>query len=144
MDSTPTRLLCVCTGNRCRSVSLAAMANVTLGVEARSAGTFPVLGGREIVKEDLKWASYILVFEDQHVSTIHTRFPRLAKKLRIINLDVPDRFAPLDPVLLPVLQVLVKQRIGLDLNLPPQAEIDAAARHEAQLWGQLCGEEETR
>ena len=60
MNSIPTRLLCVCSGNRCRSKSLEAMANATPGVEARSAGTFPVFGGREILEEDLRWANYVL------------------------------------------------------------------------------------
>lgn len=144
MDSAPTRLLCVCTGNRCRSKSLEAMAHATPGVEARSAGTHPVFEGRDILEDDLRWADYVVVFEEQHVRTIHSRFKRLAKKLRIINLDVPDRYAPLDRALIPLLQALVKQRIGLALHLPPQEDIDAAARHEAQLWGQLCGEDETR
>jgi predicted protein tyrosine phosphatase len=139
---TPIKILAVCSGNRCRSVSLAAMANATPGVEARSAGTYPVLGGRAICKDDLRWATYVCVFEDQHVRTIRSRFTRLAKKLRIINLDVPDRYAPLDRALLPILQALVKQRIGLDLHCPPLEEIEAAARHEAQLWGQLCGEDD--
>ena len=79
-----------------------------------------MFGGREIFEEDLKWASYVVVFEDQHVRIIHSRFKRLAKTLKIVDIDVPDRYAPLDPKLLPILQTLVKERIGLALDLPPK------------------------
>ena len=116
-----TKILAVCTGNRCRSKTLAGMLNATPGCEARSAGTNPILAGRSITEEDLRWAGHVIVFEEYHVQCIRSRFSKLAKKLDIINLDIEDRYAPFDPVLIELLKDNVAQRLGLALSVPDNA-----------------------
>jgi predicted protein tyrosine phosphatase len=122
MNTTPTKILAICSGNRCRSVSLAGMVNATPGCEGRGAGTHPVVGGRPITEADLRWADHIFVFEAFHVSTIKARFRTLFPTLTMTNLEIPDQYAPYDPALRAILHAKIKALLGIDLQSPPNAD----------------------
>ena len=70
--------------------------------------------------------------ETQHEAEIRARFPKLAPKLEIINLYIPDEYAPLDRELILLLKADLALR-GLALNSPPEDEIVAAAQAERLL-----------
>ena len=75
MDTTaPTKLLVICTANRLRSVTLAAMLQQTPGFEVRSAGTHPHLHGRPITRKDINWADQLVIFEPFHLKELVPTF----------------------------------------------------------------------
>jgi predicted protein tyrosine phosphatase len=100
----PTKLLCICTANRCRSVTLEAMLRATPGFDARSAGTHPVWHGRPITPEKLAWADKIILFEPFHLKVVLARFPALAHTKPILDFSIPDEYLPYDPSLIAFLK----------------------------------------
>jgi predicted protein tyrosine phosphatase len=91
--TTPRKILAICSANRCRSVTLAALVNATPECEARSAGTHPIPGGTPITETDLRWADLIIVFEEVHVRTLKSRFPNVSSRLRS-STWIPDLYPP--------------------------------------------------
>lgn len=116
-----TKILTICTGNRCRSVTLAGMINATPHCEARSAGTNPVRTGTAVTEAALRWADTTVVFEAYHVEWIKMAFPKLCKKLRILNFDIEDRYPPFDPALIELLKDHASRHLGLKLGVPDNA-----------------------
>ena len=115
MDATaPTKLLVICTANRLRSVTLAAMLRGTPGFEVRSAGTHPHAHGRPITRQDINWADRLIIFESFHLKELHRRFPRLAAKKPILNFDIPDEYQAYDPTLI----AFLKTRFALYFDTP--------------------------
>lgn len=112
------KILCICTANHCRSITLAAMLNATPGMEARSAGTHPGRLGHAITEADLRWADWIMVFEMFHVKAIKLRFRKIYRHLTVINLDVPDDYMPHDPALIEWLQTTFMDRFKIELHAP--------------------------
>jgi predicted protein tyrosine phosphatase len=113
--TTPTKILVICTGNRCRSKTCEAMLRNTPGFEARSAGTHPVLHGRPITREDLTWADTVLVFEQFHITELERQHgPSMLTEKPIINLSIPDEYPPYDAALIHFL----KERFALYFETP--------------------------
>jgi predicted protein tyrosine phosphatase len=128
--TTPRKILAICSANRCRSVTLAALVNATPECEARSAGTHPIPGGNPITETDLRWAHLIIVFEEVHVRTLKSRFPNVFSRLQIINLEIPDLYPPYNQALIDLLRETIPQRLGFSLTV--SQEIAALATREAE------------
>jgi len=108
-----TRLLFVCSENRLRSPTAAAVFSAYDGVEAISAGTnadceTPVSG------DLIEWADVILVMESSHRNKVARKFRPLLKDKKLAVLNIPDVFAYMDPVLVALLKARVPRyvRIG--------------------------------
>ena len=97
------RLLFVCSENRLRSPTAAAVFSEYEGVEAISAGTnadasTPVSG------DLIEWADAILVMENSHRNKLGKRFRELLKDKKLCVLEVPDHFDFMDPLLVRILK----------------------------------------
>lgn len=106
------RILFVCSENRLRSPTAAAIFSEYEGVEAISAGTNtdceqPVTG------DLIEWADAILVMERSHRRKIAKKFRDLLKDKKIGVLDIPDHFAFMDPLLIEILKARVPRYVRI-------------------------------
>lgn len=107
------RILFVCSENRLRSPTAAAVFSEYDGVEAISAGTnadceTPVSG------DLIEWADVILVMEKSHRNKVAKKFRPLLKDKKLAVLGIPDDFDYMDPALVQTL----RSRVPRYLNLP--------------------------
>ena len=114
MDTTPLKLLVICTANRLRSKTLEAMLAQTPGFEVRSAGTHPHAHGRPITRTDLAWADRVVIFEPFHRRELLRRFVTLARTKPIVDFAIPDEYPAFDPALI----AFLKERFALYFNTP--------------------------
>ena len=112
------KILCICTANLQRSVTLEAMLNATSDYEARSAGTCPPPDRTRITADALRWADCIIVFEPEHVRHIRRKHWTLFPRLRIVNLDIEDEYQSFDEALVARLQEKFRARFGVELGHP--------------------------
>ena len=97
------RLLFVCSENRLRSPTAAAVFSEYEGVEAISAGTnadasTPVSG------DLIEWADAILVMEKSHRNKVAKKFREQLKDKKLGVLEIPDHFDFMDPLLIQILK----------------------------------------
>jgi predicted protein tyrosine phosphatase len=104
---TPRRVLFLCSRHRLRSPTAAAVFAAWPGLEVDSAGLAddaetPLDPGQ------LDWADLVVVMEARHARRLRQRFgSRLAGK-RVVNIDIPDRYAFMQPELV----ALLERRVG--------------------------------
>ena len=110
------KVLCICTANLQRSVTLEALLNATPGQEARSAGTHPSQGRHRITENDLTWADVVVVFEPDHVRHLRNHFYAFWKRAKPINLDVPDEYTAFTPELIEILGERIQRRFAITLS----------------------------
>jgi predicted protein tyrosine phosphatase len=96
------RVLFICGKNRLRSPTAEQLFATWPAVETASAGLSddadtPVSG------ELLEWAEIIFVMEAAHRARLSKRFRRHLRAQRVICLDIPDRFAYMEPALVDLL-----------------------------------------
>jgi predicted protein tyrosine phosphatase len=105
------RLLFICTGNVARSPAAeAVIRELAPGAhETRSAGISPFCP-RPVTDADLEWADLVGVMEPDHAVFIAERWPRLARKVRV--LDVEDRYHRDDPALRALLESRLSDLMG--------------------------------
>ena len=106
------RILFVCSENKLRSPTAAAVFSQYDGIEAISAGTNkdceqPVSG------DLIEWADAILVMERSHKSKIQNKFRDLLKDKKIGVLDIPDHFEFMDPLLIKLLESSVPRYVRI-------------------------------
>ena len=106
------RILFVCSENKLRSPTAAAVFSQYDGIEAISAGTNkdceqPVSG------DLIEWADAILVMERSHKSKIQNKFRDLLKDKKIGVLDIPDHFEFMDPLLIKLLESRVPRYVRI-------------------------------
>jgi predicted protein tyrosine phosphatase len=106
------RILFVCSENRLRSPTAAAVFSEYDGVEAISAGTNkdceqPVSG------DLIEWADAILVMERSHKSKIQNKFRDLLKDKKVGVLEIPDHFEFMDPLLINLLELRVPRYVRI-------------------------------
>ena len=95
-------ILFVCSENRLRSPTAAAVFSEYEGVEAISAGTnkdceTPISG------DLIEWADVILVMENSHRRKVAKKFQPLLKDKKLAVLNIPDVFEYMDPLLVQIL-----------------------------------------
>ena len=106
------RLLFVCSENRLRSPTAAAVFSEYKGVEAISAGTnadasTPVSG------DLIEWADAILVMEKSHRNKIAKKFREQLKDKKLGVLEIPDHFDFMDPLLIQILKNRVPRYVRI-------------------------------
>ncbi len=107
------RILFVCSENRLRSPTAAAVFSEYDGVEAISAGTnadceTPVSG------DLIEWADTILVMEKSHRNKVAKKFRPLLKDKKLAVLHIPDDFDYMDPILVRILRNRVPQYVQIN------------------------------
>ncbi|KUY93203.1 phosphotyrosine protein phosphatase [Burkholderia territorii] len=98
-----TRALFVCSRNRLRSPTAEAVFTACPGVEAGSAGLAPDAQTR-LSAEQLEWAEIVFVMERAHKAKLLARFGARLKHKKIVCLDIPDRYAYMQPKLIALLE----------------------------------------
>ena len=92
-------MLFVCGKNRRRSPTAEAVFSSHQGIEVSSAGTAadadcPLSG------DLIEWADEIVVMESRQARQIRTQFAAMLKDKRIVSLDIPDKYALMQPELI--------------------------------------------
>ncbi|WP_321924628.1 low molecular weight protein tyrosine phosphatase family protein [Burkholderia sp. BCC1998] len=98
-----TRALFICSRNRLRSPTAEAVFAAGPGVETDSAGLAPDAETR-LSAEQLEWAEIVFVMERAHQAKLHARFGARLKQKKIVCLDIPDRYAYMQPELVALLE----------------------------------------
>lgn len=109
------RILFVCSENRLRSPTAAAIFSEYEGVEAISAGTNadceqPVSG------DLIEWADAVLVMEGTHRNKIAKKFRDLLKDKKLAVLEIPDHFEYMDPLLVKLLEARVPRYVSIPVR----------------------------
>lgn len=105
-------LLFVCTENRLRSPTAAALFDAHPGVRARSAGIGP-LAPTPVSRELIEWAHVIVVMEAMHRDEIEREHAAALAGTPVICLDIPDRFPYMDAELVELLEQRVPEHVSL-------------------------------
>lgn len=100
-------VLFVCGRNRKRSPTAEVLFRDHPGVDVQSAGLSPD-AETPLDREMVEWADVIFVMEAGQRRKINAQFRRSLKDVRVVCLDIPDRFEFMDPRL----QELLKQKVG--------------------------------
>jgi len=101
--------LFVCALNKKRSVTAERLYQTDARLEVRSAGV-RFEAKQRVTESDLKWADAVYVMEHDHKLWISMRYDEL--ELPPIGvLDIPDRFAAMDPELQTILRSLLDPEI---------------------------------
>ena len=108
-----TRVLFVCSENRLRSPTAAAVFAEFDSVETMSAGTNKDCGA-PVSGDLIEWADVILVMEQSHRNKIAKRFRELLKDKKLAVLDIPDIFAYMDPMLVALLKARVPRYVHVE------------------------------
>ncbi|KWE37718.1 low molecular weight protein tyrosine phosphatase family protein [Burkholderia territorii] len=98
-----TRALFICSRNRLRSPTAEAVFGAWPGVEADSAGLAPDANTR-LSAEQLEWAEIVFVMERAHKAKLLARYGTRLKHKKIVCLDIPDRYAYMQPELIALLE----------------------------------------
>jgi len=105
-------LLFICSENRLRSPTAAAVFSEYDDVEAISAGTnadasTPVSG------DLIEWADAILVMEKSHRNKVSKKFRALLKDKKLAVLDIPDNYDFMDADLVRILKAKVPRYVRI-------------------------------
>ena len=106
------KILFVCSENRLRSPTAAAVFSEYSGVAAISAGTnkdasTPVSG------DLIEWANVVLVMEKSHRNKITKKFRALLKDKKLAVLDIPDNYDYMDNDLVRLLKAKVPRYVRI-------------------------------
>jgi len=97
------RALFICSRNRLRSPTAEAVFAAWPGVETDSAGLAPDAETR-LSAEQLEWAEIVFVMERAHKAKLSAQFGARLKHKKIVCLDIPDRYAFMQPELVALLE----------------------------------------
>ncbi|AKM41058.1 MULTISPECIES: low molecular weight protein tyrosine phosphatase family protein [Burkholderia] len=98
-----TRALFLCSRNRLRSPTAEAVFAAWPGVETDSAGLAPDADTR-VSAEQLDWADVVFVMERAHQARLAAQFGAHLRHKKIVCLDIPDRYAYMQPELVTLLE----------------------------------------
>ena len=98
-----TRALFLCSRNRLRSPTAEAVFAAWPGVETDSAGLAPDADTR-VSAEQLAWADVVFVMERAHQARLAAQFGAHLRHKKIVCLDIPDRYAYMQPELVTLLE----------------------------------------
>jgi predicted protein tyrosine phosphatase len=103
-------LLFVCTENRLRSPTAEAVFSQYEGIAAISAGVSPS-AATVVSRELIEWADIVFAMEEYHRALLAGEYQQLFNGRRLVCLDIPDRFAYMDPLLVELLESKVSEII---------------------------------
>ncbi|NHV31035.1 low molecular weight protein tyrosine phosphatase family protein [Burkholderia sp. D-99] len=98
-----TRARFICSRNRLRSLTAEAVFAAWPGVETDSAGLAPD-AGTHLCAEQLDWADVVFVMERAHKAKLAAQFGAHLRHKKIVCLDIPDRYAYMQPELVTLLE----------------------------------------
>jgi len=98
-----TRALFICSRNRLRSPTAEAVFAAWPDVETDSAGLAPDADTR-LSAEQLDWADVVFVMERAHKARLAAQFGAHLRHKKIVCLDIPDRYAYMQPELVTLLE----------------------------------------
>ena len=103
-------ILFICGRNKRRSPTAEEIFSPYPGVEVASAGTSP--DADTVLGPDLiEWADVIFVMENSHKRKMTSQFSASLKGKRVVCLDIPDKFAFMDPALVRLLKSKITQHL---------------------------------
>jgi len=105
-----TKVLFICEMNRMRSRTAEKIFSLRSDLEVRSAGTAEN-AERQVTLEDLNWADWVFVMEQNMINWIWWYFPTLPADKNIVSLELYDNYHYMDPILIRNLQTLVSAYI---------------------------------
>jgi predicted protein tyrosine phosphatase len=100
-------VLFICGRNRLRSPTAEATFSDRHDIEVASAGVSDD-ADTPVDTELLEWADVVFVMEKSHREKLSTRFRAALRNTRVVCLDIPDKFAFMDPELVR----LLKSKVG--------------------------------
>ena len=105
------RILFICSRNRLRSPTAAQLFSDRPGVETDSAGLAP---DAEVAldAEQIRWADLIFVMESSHRRKLSQTFKQQMKGKKLVCLDIPDKYAFMQPELLALLEKRVASHLA--------------------------------
>ncbi|WP_308364098.1 MULTISPECIES: phosphotyrosine protein phosphatase [unclassified Microbulbifer] len=106
-------LLFVCSENRLRSPTAEAVFSYYRGVNALGAGVNPA-AARTVSRDLIEWADRVFVMEAFHRELLLKKYPDLLDDRRLVCLNIPDRFAYMDPELVELLESGVSEYLRPD------------------------------
>lgn len=104
-------VLFVCGRNRFRSPTAEQIFADFPGIETASAGLNPD-ADTPLTGDLVEWADIIFVMESAHRQKLASRFRRSLKDIRVICLDIPDKFRAMDADLVRLLKSKVTPHLG--------------------------------
>jgi len=111
-NSGQTIVLFVCSRNQWRSPTAEQVWRRHPCLSVRSGGTSPS-ARHPVSVRDLSWAQVIFVREDKHKSRLIADYRRVLEHKPIHVLDIPDEYKFMDPELVNLLRVSVREILGL-------------------------------
>ena len=103
-------VLFVCSQNRLRSPTAEQIFSTRPDLEVSSAGTNND-AETPLTAELVDWADVIFVMEKAHRTKLQQRFRSHLKSKRVVCLDIPDKYAFMEPALIELLET----KVGLHL-----------------------------
>lgn len=101
------RVLFVCGRNRRRSPTAELLFKDHPGVEVHSAGLSSD-ADNPLALDMVEWADIICVMEEVHRRKLAQQFGSALRRVRVVSLDIPDRYAFMDSEL----QLLLRERFA--------------------------------
>ena len=104
------KLLFICSANQMRSPTAEAVFSKDEEIEAASAGINP--DAQTPVSADLvEWADVVVAMEQVHKDHLQEQFGYLLRRKRLAVLDIPDRYAYMDPELVRLLREKIEPQL---------------------------------
>jgi predicted protein tyrosine phosphatase len=103
-------ILFLCGRNRSRSPTAEAVFSGRAGLAAASAGTSKD-ADTPLSSELVEWADIIFVMEPSHRAKLASGFGAALRDKRIVCLDIPDKYAFMDPELIGILKARVNRHL---------------------------------
>lgn len=95
-------ILFLCSRNRLRSPTAESVFRGWPGVETDSAGLASD-ADTSLDPDQLRWADLVVVMEKRHLTQLRRRFARQLGSVRVVCLDIPDRYEFMQPELVGLL-----------------------------------------
>ena len=105
-----TNVLFICSRNRRRSPTAEKIFADCAGIETASAGTSPDADER-VTADSIAWADIVFVMEQTHRRKLAAQFGKALNDKRIVCLDIPDKYAFMDPDLVQLLTAKVSRHL---------------------------------
>jgi predicted protein tyrosine phosphatase len=110
-------LLFVCSRNKLRSPTAEEVFSAWPGLEVASAGLAPD-AETPLTADLVEWADIIFVMEKAHKSKLSAMFKPSLNGQRVVCLNIPDRYAFMEPALVRLFTERVPKFIGLAASNP--------------------------
>ncbi len=105
------KILFICSQNKLRSPTAEQIFSMDKRLDVRSAG-LDKDAVNSLSSDDLEWADIVFVMEKSHKNKLSKKFKNFIRGKRVINLNIPDEYDCMDPVLIQILKNTVPRHLG--------------------------------